>query len=76
MKNNKLLYERKSITIPDEDRSLTILKPFSLENEGEFHMIYEDAYGDFEYCMLTKDKIALKYNLPIETIENAIEKLM
>lgn len=71
----KNIYERKSITIPDEDRSLTLLKPFSLEHSDQFHVIYEDAYGDCEHDLLTKNKIALKYNLPEDRIQKAIDNL-
>lgn len=70
------IHGRKSIVIHDEDRSISLLKPISGEHDNKYIFIYEDAYGDYDFDMLPKDKISLKYKIPVQKLDEALNQLI
>lgn len=61
MKSNDTLYNRKAVTIYDNDSSVTFMKP----NSGEYSrehliVIYEDAYGRMEMKLEAIEDLILR----------------
>ena len=62
--------ERKNIILTQEegDFALTIMYPMSGEYSGKLFLIYEDAFGEADFKIMTPEAIAKNYNVSLEEI--------
>jgi hypothetical protein len=49
-----------------DDFYIMIKKHYDFEDSGFYQVIYEDAYGDWNGMLKTKEEIMNKYNLAVE----------
>lgn len=66
---------RKTVTIYENDESITIFKPFSEEHKNKVFAILEDAYGEVEGKLISIDTLKTLSHLFPENLEEILSKL-
>lgn len=69
-------FKRKTIVIttPSEDGMITLLKPTSSEHHDKLFVVYEDAYGDYNFDILSYGEIAIKYYMDVKYLNKLIKR--
>ena len=63
-----------SFVTEDGPATITLIKPkcYDLSNNGEYIVIYEDAYGSVDLRMLKLDEIASDYSIDLRDLEDVV----
>ena len=61
-------------TVENGEATITLIKPkcYDLSNNGEYIVIYEDAYGSVDLRMLKLDEIASDYSIDVRDLEDVV----
>ena len=66
---------RNAITIFDDETSMTLVKPYSLEYENMLFVIYEDAYGEAEGYLTPITELRSKVSMNDYEFDKIIKSL-
>jgi hypothetical protein len=70
-----MCFNRKAITIYDEDSTSTFMKPFSEEYSNQLLIIHEDAYGKAVLVMESIEDIKKKFSGDSEEFDEMLRQL-
>ena len=66
---------RKSVTIYEDDESMTFLKPFSDEHKNSVFVVFEDAYGFIEGKLISIDVLRNSTHLQKDKLDEILSQL-
>lgn len=66
---------RKSITLVNDDVAYTFIKPFSQKQGESLFVVFEDAYGDAVFSIMTKKEIIEQLNVSEEKYVEIVKSI-